>query len=415
MKKERSKRRDEDTDDDEDRTTKKKSKRSDELADLQDMWGDGEGGDEGGDDRYDKLKEGKNIRRILPRKDPDEPFFLTFAIHFNMGPDGEDKFRCIEPNGPFGHSKKKDKQRAYRAKLCPACKMYCRNKSKARKFEFGSKEGKAYWRKHVAPWRAKLRFVWAQNPPKAKERADRRKAFVFETGIMIAKPLIEAFYDKDMGGDFTDPKTGRIVIITKTKLGQAANEVEYDTRISPNRTPLKTWKRLRKRLPDLETFLPEKLEPDAIIAIMEGDGLPDDDDDAPRSKKKRKGNRDRDDDDDLDDADDEDDEDEGGGRRHKLARRKRRDDEDVDPDAEEEDDDDEDEAPRKKKGKKSKMRDKLSKKARRDDDDDEDEDDSDDEGDDDEDEDADDEAEDDDSEDDDEDEDDADEDEEDDE
>ncbi len=407
MKKDKSKKRRDDDEED----AAPKTKRHAQVDDLREMWEEQEaGGDGDGDERYDKMKEGKNIRRILPNKDPEEPFFVSFAMHFNMGPDGEDKFRCIEPGGPFGHSKKKDKQRSYRAKKCPACKKYCANKTKARAFPYKSKEGIKFWRKHVAPWRAKHRFVFATNPVKAKTRAERRKVFVLETGVMIGQPLVTAFYDENMGGDFTHPKTGRNVVIVMTKLGSEANEVEYKTVITPDRTPLKTWKRLKKKLPDLNSFVPEAMDPDAIIAIMEGDSSSDDadDDDRPTKKKSKKGKRRDDDDDDLDDIDDgDDDDDEGGGRREKLARRKRRRDEDVDPDAEEEDDedsddDDDDEKPRKKKGKKSKMRDKLKKKARRDDDDD---DDSDDEGDDDEDEDEDADEEDDDAEDDDEDED----------
>lgn len=367
------------------RSAKGGSRRHSQIDEFREMWEEGEG-TEGGDDRYEKLTDGKNTVRVLPNKDPDEPFFVSWAMHFNMGPDGEEKFRCIEPGGPFGHSKKKDKQRGYRAKACPACKQYCKNKTKARAFPYKSKEGIKFWRKHVAPWRAKHRFAFATNRPKSAEL--KKKVRLLECGTMIAQPLIQAFYDENMGGDFTDPKTGRNIIITKTKLGSNANEVEYKTVIVPDRTPLKLWKKLKKKLPDLNSFVPEALEPDALLAIMEGDGASDDDDE-PRSKKgkksSKKSRRDRDEDDeDLDDIDD-DDEDEGGSRREKLARRRRGRDEEVDPDAEEEEDD-EDEEPRRKKGKKSKMRDKLRKKSRRDDDDDED----DDEGDDDDDEDEDD-------------------------
>lgn len=373
----KSKKRRDDDGDDEDRP-KTKSDNNSRMAEWRDAWGEGDD-EAGGDERFDKLKDGKNLRRILPNRDPEEPFFVSFALHYNMGPDGQDKFRCIEPGGPFGHSKKKDKQRSYRAKKCPACKLYCKHKTKSRAFEWQSAEGKKYWRKHVAPYRAKHRFVWAQNAPKSAE--NKKKVLIFETGIMIAKPLIEAFYDENMGGDFTNPKTGRNVVITKTKLGKEANEVEYKTIITPDRCPLKLWKKLKSKLPDLTTFLPEELDPDAIVAIMEGDGSSGGDDDRPRKKSsKKKKHRDDDDDADLDDVDDDDDEDDGG-RRHKLGKRRRGRDEDVDPDADEEDDedsdddDDEEEAPKKKKGKKSKTRDKLKKKARRDDEEDEDDDD----------------------------------------
>lgn len=377
--KDKSKRRERDDDeprkkraDDSDAPKRSKSSSMDEFREL---WGEGDGADgDGGDERYDKLAEGKNSRNILPNKDPDEPFFADFAMHFNVGPDKEDKFRCIEPGGPFGHSKKKDKQRAYRAKLCPGCKKYCNNKTASRKFEFGSKEGKKFWGEKVAPWRAKHRFVCATNRPKSK--ADKNKVFVLEIGPMIAKPLIEMLYDEDSGGDFTDPRTGRLVKIQKTQLSKRSQDVEYKTTVMPDRRKILNWKKLKKQLPDLASFLPPMLDVEAIQAILDGEGR-DEDDDAPRSKKSGKGSkRDRDDDDeDFDDDDDDEDTDRHAGR---LAKRKRGNDEDVDPDADE-DDDEEDEAPKKKsKGKKSKLRSKLAKKAGKDDDDDdEDEDDED--------------------------------------
>jgi hypothetical protein len=325
-----------------------------DYEDAKDMMGGGEGG---ADKRYIKLREGKNLLRITRNSDPDSPFFRMWGMHYLGEDDDRVSFRCIEPGGPFGHSKKKDKQRGYKAKKCPTCIVYCKNKSKARRFPWKSKEGIKFWRSHVAPYRAKLRFVMAAMLVKKKPRAK-----------VLEQPLIEAFYDENMGGDFTDPKRGRNILIVKTKLGSNPNEVEYKTNIVPDRSLCKGWKKIRKKLPVLDSFVPEELEPKAILALMEGDGT--NDDERPRKgKKSAKGRfRSRDDGDsdldDVDDGDDEDDDEDKESRRHKLARRKRGRDEDVDPDAAEVDDE-EPKKKKKKKGKKSKMRDKLSKKARR--------------------------------------------------
>jgi len=340
---------------------KRKSKGQSEMDELKDMW-DEDDEEGGGDDTIDKLNDGKNTRRVLPQADPDEPFFKKWAMHFNMGPDGTDSFRCIEPGGPFGKNKKSDAKRRWKAKVCPACKEFCRNKTRGRKFKFGSPEGKKFWHEHVRPYRAKLQFCMAVCKPKAKDEDDRNKVFVLRCGEMIAKPLIEARYDSDVG-DITSPKRGRNIKITKKQLSKTdSTNVEYKTVIL-DKSPVENWDELKDKLPDLDTYVPEALEPDAILEIMNGDG--DGDDDEPRRKKSKKGRRDDDDmDEDLDDDDDE----EGSERKLRTKKRRRGDDEEVDPDAEEEDDDD-DERPSKKK--KSKMRDKLSKKANREDDDDE--------------------------------------------
>ena len=371
MKKDRSKKRRKLPEDE----PKRKGKSSSKMDEWREQWGEGDDDDE--NDQKDKLKEGKNTRRILPNKEPDEPWFEAFAMHYRMGPDESESFRCIEPGGPFGHSKKLDRKRNYRAKKCDGCKKYCKMKTKARAFEFGSKEGIAFWRKQVAPWRAKHQFLMATIRPKSKE--DKNKVFVLQCGLQIAQPLMSAYYDEDGGGDFTDPVRGRNICIVKEKLSKREQDVKYTPTIQPDRIKLRNWKKLRKRLPDLKSFLPEELEPEAIQAILNGDG--DDSDDEPRRKKKKGRDRGRDDDadDDVDDdVDDDDDDEEGSSRRLKTKKRRRGEDEEVDPDADEEDDDDEDEKPKKKK-KKSKMRNKLARRAEQDDDDDDDDEEEDDE------------------------------------
>jgi len=345
---------------------------SERRARLKEEWEADQKKGGAGDGNTDKLKDGKSTRRILPKADPEDAFYESYAMHYNLGPDGTESHLCIEPGGPFGgqsaSDKKRDKKRNYRAKVCPSCKNFCNKKNKSRKFKFGSDEGKAYWANHVVQWRAKRQYVFGVTRPKSKNP---RKVYVHRCGVMIGQPLLEAYYDQDGGGDFTDPKTGRNVVITKkTKGARGSNNVEYKVQITPDRTALEDWGKIKKKLPDLNSFIPEPLDPEAILALLEGDG-DSADDDAPRSKKRRGGrenNGERDNDGDDDDGDE---------QALRVRKRKRSKDEEVDPDAPEESDDIDTElktarlarkkAARKKKRKeqKSKMRARLERRANR--------------------------------------------------
>lgn len=316
-----------------------------------------------GDGNTDKLKDGKNCRRVLPKKDPEDPFYESYAMHFNIGPEAMDSHLCIEPGGPFGgqsqSDKNRDKKRGYRAKVCPSCKNFCKFKNRSRKFKHGTDVGIAYWRDHVVQWRAKRQYVFAVTRPKSKRPT---KVYVHKCGVMIGQPLLGAYYDQDSGGDFTDVKTGRNVIITKKQLSKKdATNVEYNVQITPDRTALgDLWKKIKKRLPDLKSFIPEPMDPEAIQALIDGDGDTGESEDKPSNRKRNRG---------RDDADISDDDD-GEEREVRTGKRKRGADEEVDPDAPEESDDIDKElkAARKarRKAKKSKMRARLERRANRD-------------------------------------------------
>lgn len=332
-------------------------------ARLKEEWErDNEEGDKE-DEQRDETKEGKNTRRILPKRDIEDAFWESYAMHYNLGPDGSASHLCIEPGGPFGGQSKsdkaRDKKRGYMAKRCPSCKNFCKYKTESRKFKFGSEEGKRFWSERVVKWRAKRQYVFATMKPKSKEDAD--KVFVYRCGVMVGQPLLEAYFDTDSGGDFTHPKTGRTVTITKKSLSKNdPTNVEYTVRINPDRTPLDDWKAIRKQLPDLKTYIPEAMEPDAILALIEGT---EEAGSGGKRRKKRRG-----DDDARQVTDDDDEEEDDDERKLRLAKRKRDKDEEVDPDAAEESDDEPARKKKKKKSKKSKMRERLAKRAGRDED-----------------------------------------------
>lgn len=380
---------------DEDDVEARKARKKAKMDAMRAQWGGDDGEEGGANEQYLKLKEGKNTVRYVPNKDPEEPWFISFAVHWNVGPNGDQQHRCIEPGGPFGFDKKADKQRNYVARKCPSCKKYCKNKTKSREFEFGSKAGKDYWTKFVAPWRARHQFVAACVKPKSKEDAD--KIFVHNFGLQIGKPLISAFYDEDGGGDFTSRKRGRNIVIIKEQKSKKATDVGYTVQISPDRKPLENWDEIKTKLPDLKSFVPPELSPDAILAILNGESTNDEEDDnipepGQAKKKSKKGGKRRDDDDDdvdLDDVEGDDDDESGEERKLRLKRRERDEDEDVDVDAEEEDDEDDEDADRdvddgpSQKSKKQRLKEKLAKKAgkskkKKEEDDDDDDDNSDD-------------------------------------
>ena len=360
-----------------DESTEPKTKKS-KLEQAREAWGATDDDYDTSKEQYWKPKDGKNTIRVLPNKDPEELWYVAFAMHFNLGPDGKGRFRCTEKGGPFGHNKQLDKKRNYKASTCVACRIYTRNKTKSMAFEFGSKEGKRFWTEKVAPWRAKHQYVFAINQPKSGSEKDKVK--VYTSGVMIGKPLIDLYLGEGRV-DFVHPVTGMNVMIVKKMLGGGDNNVDYKTTVIPTVVKIPNWKTLRKQLPDLASFVPESLDAAAQKLVIEGEAEGDDDDDLPKERGTSKKSKGRSHEDDDDDEDLDDDEDEGTERHHKLAKRERDADEDVDPDADEEDDDDEDEpAPKKKKKSKqatSKMRDKLKKKAKRDDEDEDDDDDED--------------------------------------
>lgn len=331
-------------------------KPNDDLTQLREAWGDT--GDDEGESNFDKLQDGKNLRNILPAKDPEDRFFQMFAVHYGMGPDKTGSFRCTEPKGPFGHNKKLDAERQYRAKVCLACKIYCKNKTAARGMPFGTPESKKYWSERVAPWRARYQYLMATSKPKSKEEPD--KVFILRCGQQIGKTLVEIYYDSDAPVRFTNPLKASMIKITKRKLSKEPTDVEYDVRVLPVRKKIRFWKKLKKQLPDLKAMLPTALDEESQQAILDGDGNVDDGHDSGKKKKKRKHREDIDDRD-LDEVENDDDDEDGDSKpQGKLGRRKKRKDEEVDPDAPEEDDD----AP-KKKSKKSKMRDRLARRAGR--------------------------------------------------
>ncbi len=268
----------------------------------------------GGSDQYFSWQKGKNKRRILPAAEVDDPPWLEFDTHFNLGPDGTKAVRCVEPGGALGHPRDKRTE----AKVCPPCKEFVKLKMKAWKYPKGNEKGLELW-EEAKPYRGRRQFAVNAYDPSDDAKVVKVQKF----GQAVMKPLMLIYHDEEEYGDFTDLKTGRVIIVTQTT-GKDYTDTEYTVSASTKKSRIKSkvWADLVEELHDLEEAAGKILEPEEIEAIMEGieedddddlddDDLDDDDDDDLDE-----------DDDDLDDDDEEEEEEEPPKKKKKSSKKK---------------------------------------------------------------------------------------------
>lgn len=284
---------------------------------------------------WDKLSEGKNLRRVLPRPGT-RKYYTEGWTHFNVGPNDR-ALRCLDE----AHI---DKERGLPTSgtKCPRCKRFLREQARINsEYKKGDPDGQEEWK------RAKDKYVprhqYYSNTLREDEDGD------FEVKITAYGPqvwgLLMNYYlsdDADVG-DFTHPESGTWLNIKKTnKGGRNRRNVEYT--VFPVEGPdiSDAWDTIKEALHDLDAAVGKIVSVEEFVAVEKGvDIEKDSDDDAgdDRSKRRRKS------------RDDESEEEED-------------DDDDRDEEEEEEEEEDEDERPVK--VKKSKLADKM-KKRRRDD------------------------------------------------
>lgn len=307
------------------KTSKKKRDSEDDLDDMRDAFRKhktrANGG--GGVSDWDKLGDGKNMRRILPR--PGERKFYTEGwTHFNVGPN-QRAVRCIcedKINVERGLPESGTK--------CPLCKKFLREQSRINsEYQKGDQDGRDEWK------RAKDKYV-----PRHQYYAnvlvigddDDAEVKLLAFGTQVWSQLLNYYIGDDTSiGDFTDPESGRWMNLKKEKKGgRDRRNIEYKVFPADKATDISdAWEQIKEALHDLEQAPGKMHSKDEVIAIMKGLDL-------------NKGSDDGEDDDD-DEGDDEDGEEE-----------------DTD-EGEEEEDEDEDEPVRKKK---SKLASKMGKKRR---------------------------------------------------
>ncbi len=320
---------------DKDKSSKKTASAS--LDDMRDAFRRHKERSKGGgssDNAWDKLDDGKNMRRILPR--PKEKKFYTEGwTHFNVGPN-QRAVRCIDEakiNDEKGLPESGTK--------CPICKKFLREQSRINsEYQKGDEDGRAEWK------RAKDKYVprhqFYVNTLVADSDGD-VEVKILAFGMQIWSLLMNYYLGDDTQiGDFTDPESGRWMNIKREKKGRDRRNVEYKVFPASESSDISdAWDEIKDRLHDLEAAPGKLLSKDEIVAVLKGIDL-------------NKGSGDDDDDDEDDDDDDDDDD---------TSSDSGSDDEDEEEEEEEEDDDDDDDRPSPKKSKLS-----MKMKKRREDD-----------------------------------------------
>lgn len=333
--------------------TNKKRRDDDDLEDMREAFRNHNkrktGGGGGGSEDWDKLGDGKNNRRVLPRPGS-RKFYTEGWTHFNVGPNNR-AVRCVDEE-----SMDEERGLPKSGTRCPLCKKFLREQARINsEYAKGDEDGHAEWK------RAKDKYVprhqYYSNVLREDDEGD------FEVKILAYGPQIWGqlmnFYmgDDTNIGDFTDPEGGRWMNLKKVKKGRDKRQIEYQVYPADETSDISdAWDAIQEALHDLDAAAGKQLSADEVIAIMKGIDVDkegrkrdddDDSDDRSSNRSSRKSKRRDDDDDDDDDRDEDEDDD--------------RDDEDDDQEEEE----DEDERPVKVKS--SKLAGKMKKKRRDDD------------------------------------------------
>ena len=200
---------------------------------------------------FDKLQQGKNVRRVLWPKGDKDSFYSEGYLHFGLGSEGKSVATCPKTWG----SKEK----------CPICE-YVEQLQKSK-----NKDDK----KLANDIKAKRRIYINVLNRDDEEDGDTPK--VLPIGVMTLKGILETICDADYG-DITDPEDGRdITIIRKGKGLQTTYSVLPKPK-SSEACEDKTPEELEEEMTDLDSLFIKKSY-EELESILNGDDEDDDDDD----------------------------------------------------------------------------------------------------------------------------------------
>lgn len=198
---------------------------------------------------YDKLQNGKNVRRILWPKGDKDVFYSEGFLHFSLGADGKKVATC-----PKTFNEKNP---------CPICEYVAQlQKSKSKQDKKLADQIKAKRRVYI-------------NVLSRDDEEETPK--VLPIGVTILKGLLETICDPDYG-DITDPETGRDVTITRK--GQGLN-TEYSVLPKPKSSVVSEDLEvddIEEQMADLDALFIEKSY-DELQAILDGGDEDDNGDD----------------------------------------------------------------------------------------------------------------------------------------
>lgn len=198
---------------------------------------------------YDKLKQGKNVRRILWPKGDSDSFYSEGFLHFNLGEDGNTVVTCPKTFG--------SKER------CPICE-YVEELQKSKN-------------KEDAKLASKLKATRKIYVNTISRDDDEETPKVLPIGVTVLKGLLEAICDPDYG-DITDPDEGRDVTITRKGEGM---KTEYSVLIKPKASIVSdelSASEIEDEMTDLDSLFVKKSY-EELQDILNGESLEDDDED----------------------------------------------------------------------------------------------------------------------------------------
>jgi hypothetical protein len=190
---------------------------------------------------WDKLKKGKNVRRILPPKGDNDIFWAEGFVHFGLGSDGKTTATCLET---FDEK-------------CPICE-YVEELKKSK-----NKEDKKYADRIKKTKRTYISVI------NRDSEDDEEKPLVLSVGKTILQPILDLICDPDYG-DITDFDDGLDITITKS--GEGLNteySVQPKRQSSPAATTI-TEEELQEQLPDLDALFVRK-SAEELEALMNGE------------------------------------------------------------------------------------------------------------------------------------------------
>lgn len=197
---------------------------------------------------YDKLKQGKNVRRILWPKGDSDSFYSEGFLHFNLGEDGNTVVTCPKTFG--------SKER------CPICE-YVEELQKSKN-------------KEDAKLASKLKATRKIYVNTISRDDDEETPKVLPIGVTVLKGLLEAICDPDYG-DITDPDEGRDVTITRKGEGM---KTEYSVLIKPKASIVSddlSASEIEDEMTDLDSLFVKKSY-EELQDVLNGESLDDDDD-----------------------------------------------------------------------------------------------------------------------------------------
>lgn len=219
---------------------------------------------------YDKLQDGKNVRRVLWPKGDKESFYSEGYLHFGLGSDGHSVATC-----PKTFSSKN------RCPICEYVEQLQQSKSKDDK-------------KLAGDIKAKRRIYINVLSRDDEEETPK----VLPIGVTILKGILEAICDPDYG-DITDPEEGHDITITRK--GKGIN-TEYSVLPKPKATKFSDEleeSEVEEEMVDLDSLFIEKSyeELEAILNGEDEDDSDDEDEGDEDEKPSRKSSKSKDDED----------------------------------------------------------------------------------------------------------------------